>query len=139
MAGRFCRNTEPCKRLSTFIMQNQNDLSAQCTTSSHVTGNALIQIISDSIIMDRICPSLNQVINANNPNENLEEFELEHKLHGIGTAWVILNIDDDEKLIDILGQYYLDQLFKSGEDAGVLANRIYRQWLELIKDYYTKK
>jgi hypothetical protein len=97
---------------------------------------AIISIIQDSIIWNRVAKNMFNIVNAFSPKKQsgLNEFETEYHVEGCINAYRVMGVYNNDDLCEELGDLYWDML-KSEKPANELAQSIYIDWLVCIKNY----
>lgn len=107
-----------------------------------VKEQAIIRIIADSIIFQRIANSMVDILSVVNPSK-VEEFEPEHKYYGVTNAVDLLGITsmEDAELRDSMFDEYVRYAYDKSntESSEALAQSLYFDWLRKIKDHYTSR
>lgn len=98
--------------------------------------HGIVNIISDSILYNRIYDGMHVILNAFNPLQaNPCDIEINYK--GVENALILMDIEDDD-LKENLELLYEKNIFsRTLENAYHLALSIYFEWLKYIKDFYT--
>ncbi len=92
---------------------------------------AILGILSDCIIWERIGDGMFIAVNAFNLNANEYEFEPQWEYHGYSNVFRMLNIYDKDALVDKLSTNFQNH-YNSKERADVLAKKIYDDWMKII-------
>ncbi|WP_407489157.1 hypothetical protein [Elizabethkingia anophelis] len=110
----------------------------QNETFISVKDRAIIGIIADHIVFDRISAGVSEILNSFAPIN--EDKRMDVKYNGIYLAFFFMDVEDKD-LCRLLDDIYFDATFNSEEkrDADELAKHIYMLWLNKIKDFFSTK
>ena len=99
---------------------------------------AIIGIIQDSIIWQRVSNGMFEILNAFHPEKCENEFQIDYKYRGFENALILMGLDNEE-LNESLGEIFNEYLNlknpKHDIAANELAETIYIEWLVCIKNY----
>lgn len=98
----------------------------------------IINIISDSILYNRIYDGMHVILNAFNPLQ-VNPCNIEVNYKGIESVLMLMDIEDEDLKENLELLYEKNILSRTLENASQLALSIYFEWLKYIKDFYTNK
>lgn len=92
-------------------------------------------IIKDAIIFSRLSSKMYDILNLFNPNNPVQDFDLESKYYGIDNVLAFFKIKD-QGLDEALTKIYYDYVSDNTDcEANDLAELVLFQWLKEIKKY----
>jgi hypothetical protein len=101
---------------------------------------AIIDIIQDSIVFNRIARGAYDIINAFSPKDAQYDFNVEDDYKGYYSALKLVADFNDDKLCGQLSEIFWNttEYSKSTKNGNAqeLAQTIYIEWLVCIKNYY---
>lgn len=98
---------------------------------------AVIGILLDNIIMNRINDAMVVINNVVHPNNLDNVFEPIFKYEGYYNALLIMGISKELELTERLSSIF-NEVEQSEEGAPILAKKIYKLWMECIRDYFVE-
>jgi hypothetical protein len=97
---------------------------------------AIRNILHDYVIFRRIANSMIPLLNAVNPTNLVNCFEIEGDLKGHTITFLLMDIVDEDDLCENLSNVMFDIIDNENDHATVLADKIYTTWLEMIAICY---
>lgn len=92
-------------------------------------------IIKDAIIFSRLSSKMYDILNLFNPNNPVQDFDLESKYYGIDNVLAFFKIKDQE-LDEVLTKIFYDNVMDNKDcEIDDLAVLVLFQWLKEIKKY----
>lgn len=100
--------------------------------------NAVVGIICDHIIMERVASAIMTANSAFYPKQDDEGFSPYDNYGGFYNAFLVLGISEEEVLRPRLSDKLNEISYNSEESAKILAVKIYKEWLVEIKNYFVE-
>jgi hypothetical protein len=110
---------------------SKTTLSSLFTNSQDL---AVIGILQDAIVWDRVSSNMLDIVNAFSPKEFKHDFETSDQHHGYVNAFHIMGIYDKDALCEQLASLFYN-FREDTSSAKDLAEVIYLSWLVCIKNY----
>lgn len=117
------------------LMFNLQISNVMETINNKPQEQAIICIIEDTILWNRVSSKMLDIVNVFHPSELQHEFNPEYKYNGYFNALNIMGISNNHDLCDKLSDIFWDLNAKSKGKADDLAKTIYIEWLVCIKNY----
>jgi hypothetical protein len=105
------------------------------TINNKLQEQAIIGIIEDAILWNRISRKMLDIINAFHPSELEHEFHPEYKYNSYSNAFCLMGIYDNDQICSSLADIFWNLSTESNGKSDELAKTIYIEWLVSIKNY----
>ena len=108
------------------------------TIKNNPQEQAIIGIIQDAIIWNRVSNKMYEMINAFHPQKSEEDLNLEDRYKGYNNALNAMGLKDNVDLCDKLSTIFWNSITfpeKSEDRADKLAESIYIDWLLCMKNH----